>query len=168
MRIPVNGRQPQVDPSAWVAPGAVLTGDVVLAAEASVWFTSVLRGDGDIIRVGARTNIQDGCVLHTDPGLPLLVGADVSVGHRVVLHGCVIEDRVLVGMGSVVMNGARVGEQSLVAAGALLTEGTVVPPRSLVVGAPAKVRRELTDEEVELVGHNAAHYVALARRYAAG
>ena len=168
MRISLDNASPQVDPSAWVAPGAVLAGDVTVGAEASIWYATVVRGDGDAIVIGARTNIQDGCVLHTDPGLRLVVGERVSVGHRAVLHGGVIEDEVLVGMGSIVMNGARIGSGSLVAAGALVTEGTQVPPRSLVVGAPAKVRRQLTDDEVAMVGHNADHYLAVARMHAAG
>ena len=161
----LGDKVPQVDPSAWVAPGAVLVGDVTLGRHASVWYGTVVRGDGDAIRIGARSNIQDGCVLHTDPGLVLEVGEDVSVGHRAVLHGCVVEDGVLVGMGAVVMNGARIGAGSLVAAGALVTEGTQVPPRSLVVGSPAKVRRELSDDEVVMVRYNAEHYVALTERH---
>jgi carbonic anhydrase/acetyltransferase-like protein (isoleucine patch superfamily) len=166
MRIRLGDAEPQVDPSAWVAPGAVLAGEVSVGPEASVWYATVVRGDGDAIVIGARSNIQDGCVLHTDPGFRLVIGDGVSVGHRAVLHGCVIEDEVLVGMGAIVMNGARIGTGSLVAAGALVTEGAQIPARSLVVGSPAKVRRELTDEEVELVRYNATHYVALARRHA--
>jgi carbonic anhydrase/acetyltransferase-like protein (isoleucine patch superfamily) len=165
MRITVDGASPEVDPTAWIAPGAVLAGAVTIGAEASVWYATVVRGDGDVIRIGARSNVQDGCVLHTDPGLQLVVGEGVSVGHRAVLHGCVIEDDVLVGMGAIVMNGALIGTGSLVAAGALVTEGTKIPPRSLVVGAPAKVRRELSDEELALVRYNATHYVALARTH---
>jgi carbonic anhydrase/acetyltransferase-like protein (isoleucine patch superfamily) len=165
MRISVGGSSPEVDPTAWVAPDAVLAGAVTIGAEASVWYATVIRGDGDAIRVGARSNIQDGCVLHTDPGLQLVVREGVSVGHRAVLHGCVIEDDVLIGMGAIVMNGAHIGTGSLVAAGALVTEGTKVPPRSLVVGAPAKVRRELSGDELEMVRYNATHYVALARTH---
>jgi carbonic anhydrase/acetyltransferase-like protein (isoleucine patch superfamily) len=165
MRITVGGSSPEVDPTAWIAPGAVLAGAVSIGPEASVWYATVVRADGDAIRIGARSNLQDGCVLHTDPGLQLLVGEGVSVGHRAVLHGCVVEDDVLVGMGSIVMNRARIGTGSLVAAGALVTEGTQVPPRSLVVGAPAKVRRELSDDELEMVRYNATHYVALARTH---
>ncbi|MDX6220842.1 MAG: hypothetical protein QOJ48_2523 [Frankiales bacterium] len=165
MRISVGGSSPEVDPTAWVAPDAVLAGAVTIGPEASVWYATVIRGDGDTIRVGARSNIQDGCVLHTDPGLQLVVGAGVSVGHRAVLHGCVVEDDVLIGMGAIVMNGAHIGTGSLVAAGALVTEGTKIPPRSLVVGAPAKVRREVSDDELEMVRYNATHYVALARTH---
>jgi len=167
VRIALDGTSPQVDPSAWVAPDAVLVGDVAVGPEASIWYATVVRGDGDAIGIGARSNIQDGCVLHTDPGLRLVVGEGVSVGHRAVLHGCVVEDDVLVGMGAIVMNGARIGAGSLVAAGALVTEGTQVPPGSLVVGAPAKVRRELSEDEAELVRYNATHYVALAKLHAA-
>jgi carbonic anhydrase/acetyltransferase-like protein (isoleucine patch superfamily) len=166
MRISLGDISPLVDPTAWIAPGAVLAGDVTVGPEASVWYATVVRGDGDAIVIGARSNIQDGCVLHTDPGLRLVVGEGVSVGHRAVLHGCVIEDGVLVGMGAIVMNGARIGAGSIVAAGALVTEGVQVPPRSLVVGAPAKVRRELTEDEVQHIRHNADHYVAAARQHA--
>ena len=165
MRISVGGSSPEVDPTAWVAPDAVLAGAVTIGPEASIWYATVIRGDGDTIRVGARSNIQDGCVLHTDPGLQLVVGEGVSVGHRAVLHGCVVEDDVLVGMGAIVMNRAHIGTGSLVAAGALVTEGTKIPPRSLVVGAPAKVRREVSDDELEMVRYNATHYVALARTH---
>lgn len=163
--IPLADAAPSTDAAAWVAPGATLVGDVRLEAQASVWFGAVLRGDGDRIRIGPRSNIQDGCVGHTDPGYPLTVGAGVSVGHRAVLHGCTVEDDVLVGMGAVVMNGARIGAGSLVAAGAVVTEGTTIPPRSLVAGVPAKVRRELSDEEVDAVRHNADNYVARLDRY---
>ena len=163
--LPLDDCEPEVDPRAWVAPGASLVGDVRLAADASVWFGAVLRGDGGPIRVGAGSNLQDGCVGHTDPGFPLTVGSGVSVGHRAVLHGCTVEDDVLVGMGAVVMNGAVIGAGSLVAAGAVVLEATVVPPRSLVAGVPAKVRRPLTDEEVERVRRNAAGYVDRLARY---
>ncbi|MFN2540377.1 MAG: gamma carbonic anhydrase family protein [Mycobacteriales bacterium] len=168
MQLSLGDRCPQVHASAWVAPDVVLVGDVAVGAQASIWFTTVVRADGDAIRIGARANIQDGCVLHTDPGLRLVVGEGVSVGHRAVLHGCVIEDDVLVGMGAIVMNGARIGTGSLVAAGSLVTEGTQVPPRSLVMGAPAKVRRELSDEELERVRYTAGHYVSLASTYPRG
>jgi carbonic anhydrase/acetyltransferase-like protein (isoleucine patch superfamily) len=161
----VDGVTPEVDAAAWVAPGATLVGEVHVAADASVWFGAVLRGDGGPIRIGERSNIQDGCVGHTDPGFPLTVGAGVSVGHRAVLHGCTVEDDVLIGMGAVVMNGARIGAGSLVAAGAVVLEGTQVPPRSLVAGVPAKVRRELTDDELERIHLNAAHYVDRLGRY---
>lgn len=157
---------PDLDPASWVAPGAVVAGAVTLGPSASVWYSSVVRADGDRITIGAGSNIQDGCVLHTDPGFHLQVGAGVTVGHRAVLHGCRIEDDVLVGMGAIVMNGAVVGTGSMVAAGALVSAGVVIPPRSLVMGAPGKVRRHTTDDELALIRLNAEHYVALAKVHA--
>ena len=153
---------PQVDPTAWVADDAVVVGDVTIGPQSGIWYTTVVRGDGDPIRIGARTNVQDGCVLHSDPGVGIVLGDDVSVGHRAVLHGCVIEDLVLIGMGAIVMNRARIGTGSIVAAGALVTEDTVVPPGSLVMGSPAKVRRLVTEEESAIVRYAAEHYVTLA------
>ena len=161
----LDGTSPTVGDGAFVAPGVTLIGDVVLGAGASIWFGTVLRGDGDAIRIGDGTNIQDGCVGHADPGFPLVVGANVSVGHRAVLHGCTVEDDVLVGMGAIVLNGARIGSGSLVAAGAVVLEGTEVPPGSLVAGVPAKVRRELGEAELERVRENARSYHRLRDRY---
>jgi carbonic anhydrase/acetyltransferase-like protein (isoleucine patch superfamily) len=160
-----SGR-PAIAEGAWVAPGATVVGAVTVGAGSSVWYGAVLRGDGDRIVVGARTNIQDGCVLHADPGLPLALGDGISVGHRAVLHGCTVGDDSLVGMGAVVLNGARIGPRCLVAAGALVLEGVEVPAGSLVAGAPAKVRRTLTDEEVARLYANAATYERLARLHA--
>jgi len=154
-------RAPQVAPGAWVAPGAVLVGDVALAEGANVWYASVLRADGASIRIGAGSNVQDGCVLHADTRGALEVGAGVSVGHRAVLHGCTVEDGALVGMGAVVLTGARIGAGSLVAAGAVVLEGTDVPPGSLVAGVPAKVRRPLGEAEVQSLRENATTYDAL-------
>ena len=161
-------QKPQVDPSAWVAPGAVVVGDVTIGPQSSLWYTAVVRGDGDRIRIGARTNIQDGCVLHSDPGIGIEVGDGVSVGHRVVLHGCVVEDDVLVGMGAIVMNRARIGAGSIVAAGALVPEGREVPPGSLVKGSPAVVHRPVTAEELFVVRYAAEHYVGLAEQHRQG
>lgn len=158
--------RPEIDADAWVAPGAVVVGAARLLARSSVWFGSVIRADGDGIELGEGSNLQDGCVMHTDPGFPLVVGAGVSVGHRAVLHGCTIEDEVLVGMGAVLLNGSRVGRGSLVAAGAVLLEGTQVPPGSLVAGVPGKVRRELTADELAGVRDNARRYVERAQEYA--
>ncbi|WP_308816606.1 gamma carbonic anhydrase family protein [Pseudonocardia alni] len=158
--------EPDVDPTAWVAPGAVLAGAVRLGEEVGIWYTAVLRADAEPIVVGRGSNIQDGSVLHTDAGFPLTVGAGVSVGHRAVLHGCTVGDDTLVGMGSVVMNGARIGRHCLVAAGALVLEGTEVPDGSLVAGVPAKVRRTLTDEERAGLTANAENYRRLARLHA--
>jgi carbonic anhydrase/acetyltransferase-like protein (isoleucine patch superfamily) len=158
---------PVVAASAWLAPGVTLIGDVHLHDDASVWYSAVLRADGDRIDIGSGSNIQDGSVVHADPGFPVVVGADVSVGHRAILHGCVVEDDVLIGMGAIVMNGARIGTGSLVAAGALVSEGVQIPPRSLVAGIPGKVRREITDEEHERILANARTYRALMVRHAA-
>lgn len=149
----------------WAAPDAQIVGNVRLARDTSVWFGAVLRGDNEIIEIGERSNVQDGAILHTDPGFPLLVGEDCTVGHRAILHGCVIRDGCLIGMGAIVMNGAEIGEASLIGAGALITEGKIFPPRSLVLGAPAKLVRSLTDEEVDRLKGSAARYVANARRY---
>ena len=163
--IDFEGRTPQVSESAWVAPNATLIGKVTLSERSSVFYTSVLRGDMDTITIGERSNIQDGCVAHTDPGFPVTVGTGVSVGHRAVLHGCTIEDDALIGMGAVVLNGARVGAGSLIAAGAVVTEGMQIPPGSLVAGVPAKVRRELAEEDIEGLRENARTYVELAAKH---
>lgn len=163
MIIPLGDRLPHVDESAFVAPSAHLVGDVELRAGSSVWYTAVLRAEFEPIVLGERSNLQDGVVVHTDSGKPARIGKGVSVGHRAVLHGCTIEDDCLVGMGSVVLNGAVIGKGSLVAAGAVVQEGAVIPPRSLVAGVPGKVRRELTDEEVDKIRDNAEVYVDLAK-----
>lgn len=156
---------PEVDAEAWVAPTATVVGRVKIAASSGIWYNAVLRAEFEDITIGEGSNLQDGVAAHVDPGFPLTVGKDVSVGHNAVLHGCTIGDGSLVGMGAVVMNGAVVGEGSLVAAGALVLEGTQVPPRSLVAGVPAKVRRELTDDEVAHNGLNAAVYRELLKQH---
>jgi carbonic anhydrase/acetyltransferase-like protein (isoleucine patch superfamily) len=165
--VPIDGRRPVVHEEAWVAPTAVLVGAVDLGAQASVWYGTVVRADTETITIGPWTNLQDGVVVHADPGVPVTVGARVSVGHRAVLHGCTIGDDVLVGMGAVVLNGARVGAGSLIAAGTVVLEGAQIPPGSLVAGLPGKVRRELTDAEREKVMQNAQNYCALARTHSA-
>ena len=167
MLIALGDRRPDVAGSAWVAGSATVVGAVTLGAEVGVFYGAVLRGDLDAIEVGAGSNIQDGCVLHTDPGFPVRVGEGVSVGHRAVLHGCTVADAVLIGMGAVVLNGAVVGEGSLVAAGAVVLEGTVVPPGSLVAGVPGKVRRETTEAEREHIRANGLSYRELSARHAA-
>ena len=166
-RIRLDTNEPVVAASAWLAPGATLIGDVHLHDDASVWYSAVLRADGDRIDIGSGSNIQDGSVVHADPGFPVAVGAGVSVGHRAILHGCLIENDVLIGMGAIVMNGARIGTGSLVAAGALVPEGVQIPPRSLVAGIPGKVRRDITDEEHERILANARTYRQLMVRHAA-
>ena len=158
----VAGHEPEVAAEVFVAPTAVVLGEVRLAPQSSVWYHTVLRGDCERITIGAGSNIQDNCTVHADPGFPAVVGERVSVGHNAVLHGCVIEDDVLVGMGATVLNGAHIGAGSLVAAAALVPQGLRVPPGSLVAGVPARVKRQLTDEERELVRANAEHYVRLA------
>ena len=162
-----DGRTPEVDPTSWLAPSAALIGKVRVAADASVWFGAVLRGDIDEIELGPGSNLQDNVVVHTEQGSPAIVGANVSVGHGAVVHGCRIEDGCLIGMNAVVLTDAVVGRDSLVAAGAVVLEGAVVPPRSLVAGVPGKVRRELTDEEVAALHGNAERYVTRAQVYAA-
>jgi carbonic anhydrase/acetyltransferase-like protein (isoleucine patch superfamily) len=166
MLIALGDKIPQVADTAWVAPTAVLAGSVRLGEGASVWYGAVLRADNEPITIGPRSNVQDNCVFHADPGFPLTLVADVAVGHGAVLHGCTIEPGVLVGMGAVVMNGAHIGAGSIVAAGAVVLEGMSVPPRSLVAGVPAKVRRETTDEEVASIARNVAGYRERARAYA--
>lgn len=165
--IALDGSTPDVHGTAWVAPNATLIGKVSLGEDASVFYTAVLRGDMESISIGAGSNIQDGCVAHTDPGHPVVVGSGVSVGHRAVLHGCTVEDDALIGMGAVVLNGAVVGAGSLVAAGAVVTEGMQIPPGSLVAGVPAKVRKELDEDAIESLRRNARTYVELAARHRA-
>jgi carbonic anhydrase/acetyltransferase-like protein (isoleucine patch superfamily) len=165
--ITLRDTAPRVHETAWIAPGAVLAGDVEVGEHASVFYTAVVRADWGPITLGARSNLQDGCVLHTDPGLELVIGAGVSVGHRAILHGCRIEDDVLIGMGAIVMNRAVIGSGSIVAAGALVPEGVVIPPRSMVVGAPGRVRRETTEDELAIIHLAADSYVHVAKVHAA-
>lgn len=159
---------PVVHEEAWVAPGAVVVGRVVLARAASVWFGSVLRGDTDWIRVGEESNVQDGSVLHADEGIPLTLGARVTVGHKVMLHGCTVEDECLVGIGAIILNRAHVGSHCIIGAGALVAEDKIIPPRSLVLGLPGKVVRSLTDAEVQSIREAATHYADNARRFRSG
>jgi carbonic anhydrase/acetyltransferase-like protein (isoleucine patch superfamily) len=151
-----------IQDSAYVAPNATIMGAVQIGAEASVWFGCVLRGDNERIVIGARTNVQDLTVIHTDEGVPCTLGTEVTVGHRAVLHGAKIGDGALIGIGAIVLNGATVGEEAMVGAGAVVTEGQVIPPRHLAVGVPARVVRALTDEEVAHLRTAAAHYVSRA------
>jgi len=155
-----RGQFPVIDPSAYVDESAQVIGDVVIGPESSVWMLAVVRGDVHQIRVGARTNVQDGTIVHVQRNThPTTIGDDVTIGHGAIVHGCTIGHRCLIGMGAILLNGVVVGEDSIVAAGSLLTEGFVAPPRSLLMGSPAKVRRSLTDSEVELVLGYAQNYV---------
>ncbi|MFI1755530.1 gamma carbonic anhydrase family protein [Streptomyces sp. NPDC020571] len=161
----VGGKDPKVDADAFVAPTASVVGDVTLHAGASVWYGAVLRGDVERISVGASSNVQDNCTLHADPGFPVTVGERVSIGHNAVVHGATVEDDCLIGMGATVLNGAVIGAGSLVAAQALVPQGMRVPPGSLVAGVPAKVKRELTEEERQGVTLNGTMYAALAGQH---
>lgn len=163
--IALDNGAPSAHPTAFLAPTAVLSGDVQLGEASSAFYGVSVRGDTAPIRVGERSNLQDNVVLHADEGFPCTVGDDVSIGHSAVIHGCTVGSGSLIGMSATIMNGAVIGEQCLVAAGALILEGTQIPPRSLVAGFPAKVRRELTADEVAGLGVNASHYVDIARRH---
>lgn len=161
----IDGHEPQLDPRAWAAPTATLIGRVRMESGASVWYQAVVRGDTETITIGADSNIQDGCVLHADPGFPAYIGSGVTVGHRAVLHGCTIGNDSLIGMGAVVLNGASVGAGSLVAAGTTLLEGVEIPPGSLVAGTPGKVRRDLTADEQAVLRLSAEKYVGYAAHH---
>jgi len=156
---------PTLGENAWVADSATVVGRVALAADASVWYGAVLRGDNEWITIGERSNVQDGSVLHTDMGSPLTLGADVTIGHQVMLHGCTVGDNSLIGIQSVVMNGAKIGRNSIVGAGSLVTEGKEFPDNSLIVGSPAKAIRTLSDAQVAGLKASAASYVANAARH---
>lgn len=164
----LDGVAPEIADDAWVAPTAVLIGRVRLLPGASVWWGAVLRGDNEWIELGEGSNIQDNSVCHTDPGAPLTVGAGVTVGHKAILHGCTVGDGALVGMGATVLNHATVGDHALIGAGALVAERKTIPPRALAVGAPARVIRELSDEDVAAFGEGAVRYRANAARYRQG
>jgi len=149
----------------WVADNAVVLGNVLLKQGASVWFNAVLRGDNDLITVGEGSNIQDGSVLHTDPGYPLNIGAHVTIGHKVMLHGCDVGEGSLIGINAVVLNGAKIGKNCIIGANALITEGKEIPDNSMVMGSPGKVVKTLTDEQAAGIRMGAAHYIVNARRF---
>ncbi len=152
-----------VNPAAYIAPTATVLGDVIIEAESSVWFGAVVRGDTEAIRIGRQTNIQDGCILHADPGYPCTLGDRVTLGHGAIVHGATVEDDCLIGMRAVVMNGAKIGRGSIVAVGSIVTEGTEIPPGSVVMGQPAKVKREMNERDRERMRHAVEHYVAAAK-----
>ncbi len=166
---PFNGISPNIHPTAFLVESAQVIGDVEIGEYSGVWFNAVVRGDVNYIRIGKRTNVQDNSVLHvTKDTHPLFVEDDVTIGHNVTLHGCRVKSRCLIGMGAIVLDGAEIGEDSIIGAGALVTEGTVVPQRSLLLGMPAKVKRELTDEEVERILKSARNYIDYANIYKVG
>ena len=164
----LDGKAPQLGPGAWIADSAQVIGPVELGPNVSVWFGVVIRGDNDLIRIGARSNIQDAAVLHADAGVPLTIGEDVSVGHQAMLHGCTIGDGSLIGIQAVILNNAKIGRNCIVGAGALVTEGKQFPDNSLIVGSPAKVVRELDEKTISALQASADRYVANWRRYAKG
>ncbi len=166
----IDGKSPQFDERAsnWIAPGAIIIGNVRIGRNAGIWFGVTIRGDNEPIRIGEGTNVQENVVMHTDPGYPLTIGSGCTIGHRVLLHGCTIGDDSLIGMGAILLNGARIGRNSLVGAGALVTEGREFPDGSLIVGSPAKVVRALGEDAVAGIRASAAHYIDNARRFAAG
>jgi len=162
---PYRGHVAQVAASAYIDPSAQVIGEVAIGEESSVWPCVVIRGDVGLIRIGNQTNIQDNSTLHADVGIPLVIGDRVTVGHQVMLHGCIVEDDCLIGIGAIVLNGARIGKGSVIAAGALVPEGMEVPPGSVVMGVPGKVRREVTPEEKERFEVNLQHYIEKAKIY---
>ena len=161
----VDGKSPTIAESVYVADGATVIGDVSLADSVSLWTGVVLRGDNDTIAVGASTNIQEGCVLHADPGFPISIGCNVTVGHQAMLHGCTVGDGALIGIQSVILNGAVIGKNCLVGAGAVVTEGKTFPDNTLIIGAPAKVVREVSPEMIAVMRKDNADYVERAKRY---
>ena len=163
----VDGKTPQVDSTAWIADSAQVMGHVTLGPDASVWFGCVLRGDTESMTIGEGSNIQDMTVMHADHGLPLTIGKHVTVGHKVMLHGCTIGDESLIGIGAIVLNGARIGKNCLVGAGSLVTEGKEFPDGSMIMGTPAKVVRQLTPEQIEGLRLSAQHYIDNARMFRA-
>ena len=164
----IKDKQPEIHPSAFVMPSADLIGQVILKEGSSVWSHVSMRGDNEPITIGARSNVQEGSVLHTDIGHPLLIGEDVTVGHQAMLHGCTVGDGSLIGIQAVVLNGAKIGKNCLVGAGSLVTEGKEFPDGSMIMGTPAKVVRELSPEQIEGLRQSAKHYVENARRFKAG
>ncbi len=162
----LEGAKPESEGDSWIAETATVLGRVVLKRNASVWFGAVLRGDNDPIIIGENSNVQDGSIIHTDVGSPTVIGANCTIGHMVMLHGCTIGDNTLVGIGAIVLNGAKIGKNCLIGAGSLITENKVIPDNSMVMGSPGKVVREVTAEQAQMLTASALHYVANWRRYA--
>jgi len=164
----LEDRRVRAEGEYWIAESASVIGNVLLRNNASVWFGAVIRADNELITIGENSNVQDGSVLHSDAGVPLTIGAGVTVGHMVMLHGCTIGDNTLIGIGSIILNGARIGKNCLIGANSLITEGKEIPDGSMVMGAPGKVVRELTDQQKQMITGSAHHYVENWRRYAGG
>lgn len=164
----LDGQRPEIAETAWIAPGCHIIGRVHLAEAASVWFGTTIRGDVELITVGPGSNVQENCVLHTDPGFPVTIGTNCTIGHKAMLHGCVVGDNSLIGMGATVLNGARIGKNCLIGAGALVTEGKEIPDGSLVVGSPAKVIRQLDETAIAGLTRSAIHYQQNAARFRDG
>lgn len=165
MNYSINGKTPQLHSSVYLAPGVQLIGDIVLEEDTTVWFNAVLRGDNEQIKIGKGSNIQDGTVVHVDPGFPVTVGENVTIGHNVILHGCTIEDGAMVGMGATILNGAVIGKGSLVAAGAVVGEGKVIDTGVLVAGVPAKVIKTLSEENIKRMQKGAFSYIEKGKLY---
>lgn len=163
-----EGKTPKIADGVFVAPNSSVIGNVEVAENASVWFGVVIRGDNDLMRIGEGSNIQDNSVLHSDPGFPLTIGRNCTIGHSAIVHGCTIGDGTLIGMGATILNGAVIGQNCLIGAGALVTENSKIPDNSLVVGAPARVKRSLSEEQIETLGENARHYQENSKRFTRG
>lgn len=163
MILSLGSASPTIADDAWIAPTGAVIGDVTIGSEVGIWYNAVVRADSESISIADRTNVQDGCVIHADPGFPATIGSGVSIGHNATVHGCTIGDNVLVGMRATLLNGATIGAHSLIAAGALVPEGMNIPEKSLVAGVPAKIKRDLTDPEIEDLRANADSYVEKRR-----
>jgi carbonic anhydrase/acetyltransferase-like protein (isoleucine patch superfamily) len=161
----IGERAPDVDPSAYVTENSTVIGKVKIEAKASIWFNVTIRGDNELITVGENSNVQECCVLHTDPGYPLTIGKNVTIGHQAMLHGCTIGDGALIGIQAVILNGAKIGRNCLVGAGALITEGKEFPDNSLIIGSPAKAVRTLSEEDIARMHFNTSHYVERGQRF---
>ena len=164
--LPYGSAYPTLEDDVYVAPGAWVIGDVIIGEESSIWFNTVVRGDEHYIRIGSQTNVQDNSTLHVTGGkFPLIIGSRITIGHRAIVHGCIVEDDCLIGMGAIIMDGVRVGRGSLVAAGSVVIPGTIVPPGSVVMGVPAKVRKQVGEAESELIRSSVSNYLELARNH---
>jgi len=166
MNLDLDYHSEKIDSSAFIAPGVIVIGDVIIEAEASLWFGVIVRGDTESIVIGKKTNVQDGCILHVKRGKPCILGKGVTLGHNAIVHGAVVEDDVLIGIRATVLNGAHIGRGSVIAAGAVIAPGTIIPPRSMVMGIPGKVVRSTGDAEEVMIRNTAEHYCTYARTYA--